>query len=87
MSISNVIATYYQALGKAGPAFILSIARQGVFFIPALLILPSIFGLKGLYIAQPLADVITLLTSIVLFIYTERNTFAKSAKELAYQND
>jgi putative MATE family efflux protein len=87
MSLSNVIATYYQALGKAGPAFILSIARQGVFFIPALLILPSIFGLKGLYIAQPLADVITLLTSIVLFIYTERNTFTKPAKELAYQND
>jgi len=87
MSLSNVIATYYQAVGKAGPAFILSIARQGIFFIPTLLILPSFIGLKGLFIAQPLSDIITLSVSVILFLYTERKTFIKKEKDLAYQID
>ncbi|MFP4457258.1 MAG: MATE family efflux transporter [Clostridia bacterium] len=88
MSISNVIATYYQALGKAGPAFVLSVARQGIFFIPALIILPSIFQLRGLFYAQPLADAITLIASIMLFLYTERNTFKQiESEKLVYQND
>lgn len=79
MSLSNVIATYYQAIGKAGPAFILSVARQGMFLIPALLIFPRKLGLKGLFLAQPFADIITLAVSIALFLYTERH-FLKGIK-------
>ncbi len=72
MSITNVIATYYQALGSAKNAFILSITRQGIAFIPAILLLPRIFGLSGVIFTQPVADIITLTISTLLFLSTEK---------------
>lgn len=72
MSFTNVIGVYYQAVGKGIPALILSIARQGIFLIPAILILPQNFGLEGVFIAQPLADVLTLLLTLIMFIPTRK---------------
>ena len=57
-----------QTIGKAVRASFLAIARQGLFFIPAVLILPRIFGITGLLLAQPTADVITFLFAIPLQI-------------------
>lgn len=70
MSFTNVIGVYYQAIGKGVPALILSIARQGIFLIPAILMLPSIYGLEGVFLAQPVADLLTLLVTVILFIPT-----------------
>ena len=52
-----------QALGKALPALFLSISRQGLFFLPLLLILNALFGFKGFIYAQPITDVLMLLLS------------------------
>ena len=52
-----------QAMGKALPAFIVSISRQGLAYIPALLLLNKFFGFDGLIFAMPLADGITTLLS------------------------
>jgi Na+-driven multidrug efflux pump len=52
-----------QAMGKALPAFIVSISRQGLAYIPALLLLNKFFGFGGLIFAMPLADGITTLLS------------------------
>ncbi len=49
-------AGIYQALGKAKPAFVLSILRQVVLFIPLLFVLPRFFGLNGIWGTFPLAD-------------------------------
>jgi len=46
----------YQAIGKAKQSFILSIARQGLFLIPLVFILPIIYGMQGVWIAFPIAD-------------------------------
>jgi putative MATE family efflux protein len=72
MSITNVIATYYQALGHAKNAFILSITRQGIAFVPAIMLLPRFFGLSGVIFTQPVADIITLTISTLLFLSTEK---------------
>lgn len=72
MSITNVIAVYYQAMGKALPAMILSLSRQGVFLIPAILILPLFFQLDGIVYSQLTADILTLVLSVILFIPTYR---------------
>jgi len=50
-------------LGKALPALFLSISRQGLFFLPLLLILNALFGFKGFIYAQPITDVLMLLVS------------------------
>ena len=46
----------FQSVGKAGRATFLACCRQGVFFIPLILILPRTFGLVGVEICQPIAD-------------------------------
>jgi putative MATE family efflux protein len=51
-----VSANYFQAVGKPRPAMILSLSRQVLLLIPALLILPRFFGLDGVFAAGPVAD-------------------------------
>lgn len=55
-----------QTIGKPVRASFMAMARQGLFFIPAVLILSRTMGLFGLQISQPVADVITLIASIPL---------------------
>ena len=51
-----VSANYFQAVGKPKQAMILSLSRQVLLLIPALLILPRLFGLNGVFYAGPVAD-------------------------------
>ncbi len=67
MSLTNVVAVYYQAVGKSLPALVLSVSRQGLFLLPAVYFLPMRFGLTGVFIAQPVADVLTLIVTAYLF--------------------
>lgn len=55
-----------QSIGYGVRATLLSISRQGIFLIPALLILPRFFGLAGIQCAQPLSDVCAMLLTIVI---------------------
>ena len=57
---------FTQSIGYGVRATLLSIARQGIFLIPALLILPRTFGLIGIQCAQPLSDVCTLVFTLVI---------------------
>lgn len=61
-------ANYFQAVGKPKQAMLLSLSRQVLILIPALLILPRFFGLEGIFWAGPISDVIaTILTGIFIF--------------------
>lgn len=53
-------STGIQAFGKAKESLVLSVARQGVVYIPLLFAMQSLLGFKGLIWAQPIADAITL---------------------------
>ena len=61
--MSNMLT---QSIGYGARATLLSIARQGIFLIPALLVLPGALGLLGIQIAQPISDVCTLVLTIVV---------------------
>lgn len=56
-----------QTIGKTLYASILASARQGLFFIPALLILPRFCGLVGIQSAQAVADVLTMILTTLLY--------------------
>ena len=58
----------FQSVGASGRATFLACCRQGVFFIPLILILPSTHGLFGVEICQPIADVLTFLVSLPFLI-------------------
>lgn len=61
-------ANYFQAVGKAGYAIVLSLSRQVIILIPLLFILPGLLGLNGAWLASPIADLASaLLTGLFLF--------------------
>ena len=55
-----------QSIGFGGRALLVSSARQGIFLIPALLILPRVFGITGLQLSQPAADICAFVFSAVI---------------------
>lgn len=59
-------------MGKAFIGGILNIGRQGLFFIPSIIILNNILGLKGIMLAQPAADIISIFVTICVVIYFKR---------------
>lgn len=62
-----------QSIGYSFRATLTAIGKQGLFFIPAILILPGSLGILGLQLAQPVADLLTfiLTEAIVLFVLKE----------------
>lgn len=67
IAIQLIGAAYFQAAGKAIPALLLTLTKQGFFLIPLILILPNYYGIFGVWIAFPIADVLsTLVTGFFL---------------------
>ncbi len=67
IAIQLIGAAYFQAIGKAKPALLLTLLRQGFFFIPLIFILPKFYGELGVWISFPIADVLaTLVTAYFL---------------------
>jgi len=52
-----ISSAYFQAIGQALPALLLTLTKQGFFLIPLILLLPLIFGLDGIWYSFPIADV------------------------------
>ena len=67
IGIQMLIMVTFQALGKGLPTLILAISRQGLFFIPIILILNHLFGFSGFIYAQPIANILTFVLAIILF--------------------
>jgi putative MATE family efflux protein len=68
IGIMFVFSFSFQAMGKAVPSLILSISRQGLVFLPTLMIASKIFGLNGVIFAQPIADLCSLVIALVMFV-------------------
>jgi len=75
-----VAGNYFQAVGKASTSLFLTLLRQVLALIPLLLILPTFFGLEGVWGAMPLADIFS--ACVVTFFLT-REWKQLSRKELA----
>ena len=67
IALQLIGSAYFQAIGKAVPALLLTLTRQGFFFIPLLLLLPYFFGELGVWLSFPIADLLaTLVTGLYL---------------------
>ena len=58
-----------QSMGRTVSATFLAVARQGVFFIPSVLILTALLGITGIQMAQACADLLTLLCAIPIHLH------------------
>lgn len=72
----SVISSLFQALGKARQAIFLSSLRIYLILIPALLILPKIYGINGIWYSFPIADVIAFVV-VVYFAFRERGNLKR----------
>ena len=75
-----VLANALQASGAATAALIINLSRQGIIYIPALFVLKAALGANGLAWAQPVADVLSTLLVVFLYIRTLRRLESGSGK-------
>ena len=69
LGIQLIGSAYFQAIGKAVPALLLTLTRQGFFFIPLVFILPNYFGINGIWMAFPIGEALaTVVTGLFLFL-------------------
>ena len=68
--MSNML---FQTIGKMFRASFLAMSRQGLFFIPLVLVLPLLFGFDGVTYAQPAADLVSLLAAVPLTLHLLRD--------------
>ncbi|MGA1225953.1 MAG: MATE family efflux transporter [Tamlana sp.] len=79
IAIQLIGAAYFQAIGKAVPALLLTLTRQGFIFIPLILILPKFFNELGVWISFPISDVLaTIITAYFLNKELKRNLVVTS---------
>lgn len=70
IGIQLIGAAYFQAIGKAIPALLLTLLRQGIFFIPLIFILPRFYGELGVWMSFPISDVLATIVT-VYFLHRE----------------
>ena len=74
VAIQLIGAAYFQAIGKAMPALLLTLTRQGFIFIPLILILPKFYGELGVWMSFPISDTLaTIITAYFLNREVKRN--------------
>ena len=73
--IYYVLVNAIQAMGAGTEALIMNISRQGMIFIPALFVLETAAGMSGIVWAQPVADVLSMILVIVLYMRCAKKTF------------
>ena len=79
--ITTTINMGLQSTGHSGGATFLSLCRQGIFFLPLIMILPRLFGVTGVQLAQPLADACTLAATLPFMLM-----FLEKLKNMSSEN-
>ena len=79
IAVQLIGSAYFQAVGKAIPALLLTLSRQGFFFIPLIFILPLWYGELGVWMAFPVSDVLsTLVTAFILYREVKTKLISKT---------
>lgn len=73
----TVYSFLFLVMGKAKEGCILGACRQGICFIPVILILPHIWGLSGILYAQPIADVLAATVTVFMAFHLHRSLLQK----------
>ena len=76
LGIINMVTSYFQALGKAFHSLIITILRNAVLFILAVILLNSLWKLNGVIAAQPAVE--TILAAVCAIMYMRESHFLKN---------
>lgn len=67
-NIAQIVSGYFMSIERNGLAILNGIARMIIFAVPLLFIIPHFFGLKGVWMSQPLADTLSCILAIVCIV-------------------
>ena len=68
----TVYSSLFLALGKGAAGFFLGSCRQGICFVPVILLLPMVWGMNGILYAQPIADIISVVITLFMAIHLHK---------------
>jgi len=72
-----VASNFFQSIGMPGKAIFMSLTRQVLFLLPCLLILPTFFGIKGVWYSMPASDLLASIIAAYLLISQYRKATIK----------
>lgn len=74
----TVYSFLFLVMGKAAEGCILGACRQGICFVPVILILPAVCGLNGVLYAQPIADILSAIVTVFMAVHLHKELSAIS---------
>lgn len=74
LGVINTVINYFQALGKALPSLIITLMRNAILFIPAVVILNYAWKLNGVIAAQPIVETILMVVCVIMYVKENKNT-------------
>lgn len=79
----TVYSSLFLALGKGAAGFFLGACRQGICFIPIILLLPTVCGINGIMYAQPIADILSAAITVCMAVKLHKELSATEANFLS----
>ena len=79
----TVYSFLFLVMGKAKEGCFLGACRQGICFLPVILILPNLFGLNGILFAQPVADVFASIITVFMALHLHRTLSSEKTAMLS----
>lgn len=79
----TVYSSLFLALGKGAAGFFLGACRQGICFIPIILLLPTVWGINGIMYAQPIADILSAAITVCMAVKLHKELSATEANFLS----
>ena len=76
-----VVGNFFQSIGHAGKSIFLSLSRQLIFLIPAILILPEFFELDGVWYSMPMSDAMSCIIAASMLWWVRKHVNRKSSQE------
>lgn len=76
----TVYSSLFLALGKGAAGFFLGACRQGICFVPVILLFPKFWGIRGILYAQPIADVLSGVITVLMAFCLHRELSAQKAR-------
>lgn len=76
-----LVTTFFQSIAKPVPSIVITFLRQILFLIPFIYIFPMVWGMNGIFAAQPVSDALALILCIVLVVRQQRQLYRKEPKE------
>lgn len=78
----TVYSSLFLALGKGLAGFILGACRQGICFVPVILIFPALWGINGILYVQPIADVLSAIITVFMALHLHKELVLTKQKFL-----